>query len=114
MPVGTLGTVKGLTAAQLKETGAQMVLANTYHLHMQPGEGVVVGAGGGELAEVVVHPVIGAGYQSLNGKQFVLILFQQSLGNLGLASNLPMEMQSLIINHCRVTILTQTFSREIT
>jgi len=46
MPVGTLANVKTLTAAQLQETGAQMVLANTYHLHLQPGEAIVAGAGG--------------------------------------------------------------------
>ena len=46
MPVGTLATVKGLTPAQLQETGAQMILANTYHLHLQPGEAIVEGAGG--------------------------------------------------------------------
>ena len=41
MPVGTLGTVKGVTTEQLAQTGAQMVLSNTYHLHLQPGEQVV-------------------------------------------------------------------------
>lgn len=46
MPVGTLATVKTVTPAQLRETGAQMVLANTFHLHLQPGEGIVAGAGG--------------------------------------------------------------------
>ena len=46
MPVGTLGTVKGLTPQQLQETGAQMILANTYHLHLQPGEELVASAGG--------------------------------------------------------------------
>ena len=46
MPVGTLGTVKGVSATQLAETGAQMVLANTYHLHLQPGEEIVAEAGG--------------------------------------------------------------------
>ncbi len=46
MPVGTLATVKGITAAQLAATGARMVLANTYHLHLQPGEGIVAEAGG--------------------------------------------------------------------
>ena len=46
MPVGTAATVKGVTAAQLAATGAQMVLANTYHLHLQPGEQVVAEAGG--------------------------------------------------------------------
>jgi queuine tRNA-ribosyltransferase len=46
MPVGTLANVKALTPAQLQATGAQMVLANTYHLHLQPGEEIVQQAGG--------------------------------------------------------------------
>jgi len=46
MPVGTLANVKTVTPAQLKETGAQMVLSNTYHLHLQPGEAIVAGGGG--------------------------------------------------------------------
>ncbi len=46
MPVGTLGTVKGVTPSQLVGTGAQMVLANTFHLHLQPGEEVIANAGG--------------------------------------------------------------------
>ncbi len=46
MPVGTLGTVKGITPKQLLATGAEMVLANTYHLHLQPGEEIVSKAGG--------------------------------------------------------------------
>jgi queuine tRNA-ribosyltransferase len=46
MPVGTLANVKTITPVQLRETGAQMVLANTYHLHLQPGELIVGSAGG--------------------------------------------------------------------
>lgn len=46
MPVGTLANVKTLTPDQLQATGAQMILANTYHLHLQPGEDVVAKAGG--------------------------------------------------------------------
>ncbi len=46
MPVGTLANVKTLTPAQLKAAGAQMILANTYHLHLQPGESIVARAGG--------------------------------------------------------------------
>ncbi len=46
MPVGTLANVKTITPAQLKDTGAQMVLSNTYHLHLQPGEAIVAGGGG--------------------------------------------------------------------
>ena len=46
MPVGTLATVKGLTPRQLQDAKAQMILANTYHLHLQPGEDIVAEAGG--------------------------------------------------------------------
>ncbi len=46
MPVGTMATVKGLTVNQLAEAGSQMVLSNTYHLHIQPGEDVVAESGG--------------------------------------------------------------------
>jgi queuine tRNA-ribosyltransferase len=46
MPVGTLANVKTVTPDQLQATGAQMVLANTYHLHLQPGEDIVARAGG--------------------------------------------------------------------
>jgi queuine tRNA-ribosyltransferase len=46
MPVGTLGTVKGLEVAQLRATGTQMVLGNTYHLTLRPGESVVQSLGG--------------------------------------------------------------------
>ncbi|MGF1458607.1 MAG: tRNA guanosine(34) transglycosylase Tgt [Leptolyngbyaceae cyanobacterium] len=46
MPVGTLANVKTVTPDQLQQTEAQMVLANTYHLHLQPGEALVAAAGG--------------------------------------------------------------------
>ncbi len=46
MPVGTLATVKGLTPDQLRSANSQMVLANTYHLHLQPGEKIIANAGG--------------------------------------------------------------------
>jgi queuine tRNA-ribosyltransferase len=46
MPVGTQATVKGLTAEQVARTGAQMVLANTYHLTLRPGEAIVAELGG--------------------------------------------------------------------
>ena len=46
MPVGTRATVKGLTPEEVKETHAGIVLANTYHLWLRPGEDVVKEAGG--------------------------------------------------------------------
>jgi len=44
--VGTKATVKAITPEQLKDLGAQVVLANTYHLHLQPGEAFIKKAGG--------------------------------------------------------------------
>jgi queuine tRNA-ribosyltransferase len=46
MPVGTRATVKALTPRDVRATGAQVVLANTYHLLLQPGIEVVHGLGG--------------------------------------------------------------------
>ena len=46
MPVGTRGTVKSLTPADLVEVGTQIVLANTYHLFLRPGHELVRALGG--------------------------------------------------------------------
>lgn len=46
MPVGTLASVKGLEIEQLRATGSQMILGNTYHLSLRPGEEVVAALGG--------------------------------------------------------------------
>ena len=46
MPVGTLATVKGISPEQLKEMNSGVILSNTYHLWLRPGEDVVEKAGG--------------------------------------------------------------------
>jgi queuine tRNA-ribosyltransferase len=46
MPVGTAGTVKGLTTEQVREAGADIVLGNTYHLMLRPGAGRIARLGG--------------------------------------------------------------------
>lgn len=46
MPVGTLATVKSTTPHELKDLGAEIMLSNTYHLHLRPGENLVAEAGG--------------------------------------------------------------------
>jgi len=46
MPVGTAGTVKGITPDQLSATGAEMILANTYHLMLRPGVETIARLGG--------------------------------------------------------------------
>ncbi len=44
--VGTKGTVKAMTVEQLRDVGSQVVLANTYHLYLQPGDELIRDAGG--------------------------------------------------------------------
>ncbi len=46
MPVGTVGTVKGMTPDAVRETGAQIILGNTYHLMLRPGAERVAALGG--------------------------------------------------------------------
>ena len=46
MPVGTQGTVRTLSPGDLRQIGTQIVLGNTYHLHVRPGEDVVTALGG--------------------------------------------------------------------
>ncbi|MEM9385897.1 MAG: tRNA guanosine(34) transglycosylase Tgt [Pseudomonadota bacterium] len=46
MPVGTYGTVKGMTGEELIDLGAQMILGNTFHLMLRPGEATVRAHGG--------------------------------------------------------------------
>lgn len=46
MPVGTQGTVKAMSPEELVNLGAEIILSNTYHLHIRPGEEIVHNAGG--------------------------------------------------------------------
>jgi queuine tRNA-ribosyltransferase len=64
-PVGTQATVKTLTPAQLDELGATLVLANTYHLYLRPGDELVAGLGGLHAFMQWPHPMLtdSGGYQ---------------------------------------------------
>jgi queuine tRNA-ribosyltransferase len=46
MPVGTQATVKGLTPRMVREAGARIILGNTYHLALRPGDELIAGLGG--------------------------------------------------------------------
>src|SRR5437667_8448755 len=46
MPVGTQATVKAMTPSELWELGYRLILGNTYHLHLRPGEELIARAGG--------------------------------------------------------------------
>ena len=65
MPVGTQGAVKGLLPDELHELGARIVLANTYHLHVRPGELLIRDLGGLHLFSGWAGPILtdSGGYQ---------------------------------------------------
>lgn len=71
MPVGTQGTVRALSPRDLTEIGATIVLGNTYHLHVRPGEEIVARLGGLHAFMAWSHPILtdSGGYQvfSLEG-----------------------------------------------
>lgn len=58
MPVGTAATVKGLTPQDLERAGAQIVLANTYHLWLRPGLETIEAAGGLHRFMAWNHPIL--------------------------------------------------------
>jgi queuine tRNA-ribosyltransferase len=58
MPVGTYGTVKGVTPRSLEEIGAQIILGNTFHLWMRPGLDVVKQFGGLHRFECWNKPIL--------------------------------------------------------
>ena len=58
MPVGTQATVKAMTPDELEGIGAQIILSNTYHLHLRPGEELVREAGGLHRFMAWPHPIL--------------------------------------------------------
>ena len=58
MPVGTYGTVKGVTPQSLEDMGAQIILGNTFHLWMRPGLDVMQSFGGLHKFEKWNKPIL--------------------------------------------------------
>ena len=86
MPVGTRGAIKGLTMAQLDDLGAEVMLANAYHLHLRPGDCDIARAGGLHAFIGWSKPILtdSGGYQvfSLAGRRTVSeegVIFQSHL-----------------------------------
>jgi len=78
MPVGTAGTVKGLTPQEVRDTGASMVLANTYHLWVRPGHELVRKLGGLHGFMHWDGPILtdSGGYQVFSLKEFCKVTEQ--------------------------------------
>src|SRR5690242_20206332 len=65
MPVGTRGAVKGITHRDLEDAGAEIILGNTYHLHLRPGDELIARRGGLHAFIGWPHPILtdSGGYQ---------------------------------------------------
>ena len=65
MPVGTQGAVKAITAHDLEEIGASIILGNTYHLYLRPGDDLIARRGGLHRFIGWPHPILtdSGGYQ---------------------------------------------------
>jgi queuine tRNA-ribosyltransferase len=65
MPVGTRGAVKAITHRDLEDLGAEIILGNTYHLHLRPGDDLIARAGGLHAFIGWPHPLLtdSGGYQ---------------------------------------------------
>jgi len=65
MPVGTRGAVKAITHRDLEDAGAEIILGNTYHLHLRPGDDLIARAGGLHRFIGWPHPILtdSGGYQ---------------------------------------------------
>ncbi|HEX5069494.1 MAG TPA: tRNA guanosine(34) transglycosylase Tgt [Vicinamibacterales bacterium] len=92
MPVGTRGAIKGLTMAQLDDLGAEIMLANAYHLHVRPGDETIARAGGLHAFTGWRKPILtdSGGFQvfSLAGRRTVTdegVVFQSHLDGRALA-----------------------------
>ncbi len=70
MPVGTGGTVKGMTQDQLEALGVQILLGNTYHLYLRPGHELIREAGGLHRFMSWPHPILtdSGGFQVMSLK----------------------------------------------
>ena len=65
MPVGTRGAIKAITFRDVEDAGAEIILGNTYHLHLRPGDELVARAGGLHRFIGWPHPILtdSGGYQ---------------------------------------------------
>ena len=74
-PVGTAGSVKGLTPADLSDLGAEMILANAYHLFLRPGHEAVARRGGLHRFMAWPRPILtdSGGYQIFSMRRIVRV-----------------------------------------
>jgi queuine tRNA-ribosyltransferase len=75
MPVGTYGSVKAISAADLEDLGFEIILGNTYHLYLRPGDDLIADCGGLHRFNGWNHPILtdSGGFQIFSLKSLVKI-----------------------------------------
>lgn len=93
MPVGTQATVKSLDSADLENLDVQIILANTYHLHLRPGEDLINNFGGLHKFMNWNHPILtdSGGFQVFSLKHKNIKASASSTGKSKQFNNLTME-----------------------
>ena len=97
IPVGTKATLKALTPEQLEATGAQAMLANAYHLYLQPGHKIIEKAGGLSKFSNWHHPTFtdSGGFQVLSlGSGYKKVVSM----NVAASSNLPKSSRRAFVD----------------
>ena len=93
MPVGTQGTIKGLTSAQVDEVGCQIILGNTYHLANRPGADLIEEMGGLHKFMNWKHNIL----TDSGGFQMVSLLELSSMSEEGVTFNSPVDGKPMLL-----------------
>ncbi|KAK9110749.1 hypothetical protein Sjap_018809 [Stephania japonica] len=93
MPVGTQGTIKGLTTNQLEEIGCQIILGNTYHLELRPGSDLIDELGG--LHKIMNWPR--ALLTDSGGFQMVSLLHLADITEKGVTFQSPVDGKPMLL-----------------
>ncbi|XP_026434495.1 queuine tRNA-ribosyltransferase catalytic subunit 1-like isoform X1 [Papaver somniferum] len=93
MPVGTQGTIKGLTTSQLEDIGCQIILGNTYHLELRPGSELIDELGG--LHNFMIWPR--ALLTDSGGFQMVSLLHLADITEKGVTFQSPVDGKPMLL-----------------
>lgn len=108
MPVGTLANVKTLTPEHLKAAGAQMVLANTYHLHLQPGEDIVAAAGAAPF-----YGLVRANSHGFGGFQVFSLSEMRQISDQGVVFRSPHDGQIIELSPERAIAIQEALGADV-
>ena len=109
MAVGTYGTVKGLTPAQLADTGTEIMLCNTFHMMLRPGEQIVADQGG-------LHRFTGWGQPMLTdsgGFQVFSLAEKRTIDEAGVTFASPIDGRSISLSPERAIQVQQALGADI-